>query len=116
MSNILQQILTVLSAFPGNLVYHLILASSVAGALQAALYLWRDSEFPQGRRMVVGLGFLLGIRFLLFLAAGLTTKGFVDPHTILPIFDRAATIYGLIIIIWLWAFPEPVSLVDITSI
>ncbi len=116
MSHILQQILAVLSAFPGNLVYHLILASSVAGALQAAMFLWRDSAFPQGRRMVVGLGFLLGLRFLLFLAAGLTTKGYFDPHTILPIIDRAATIFGLIIIIWLWAFPEPVSVADITSI
>jgi len=116
MNNIFHQILAILTTFPGNLVYHLILASSVAGALQAALYLWRDSEFPQGRRMVIGLGFLLGIRFLLFLAAGLTTQGFIDSHTILPILDRSASIFGLIIIIWLWAFPEPSSLADIASI
>jgi len=116
MNNISNQILTVLTAFPGNLVYHLILASSVAGALQAAVYRWRDSDLPQGRRMVVGLGVLLGIRLLLFAAAGLTMQGFIDPHTILPILDRMATIFGLLFIIWLWVFPEPKSLSDIGGI
>jgi len=116
MNNSLAQILTVLTSFPGNLVYHLILASSVAGALQAALYIWRDSELPQGRRMVFGLGVLLSIRFLLFLAAGLSTQGFIDPHTILPILDRVATIYGLLLMIWLWVFPKSTSLADIGCI
>ena len=73
------QILTTLTVFPGNLVYHLILAFSIAGAFQAALNLWRSSGFPQGRRMVIGLGLLLAVRLILFISAGLAGKSVADP-------------------------------------
>ncbi|MEA3349708.1 MAG: ATP-binding protein [Chloroflexota bacterium] len=112
MNNIFQQILTALVVFPGNLVYHLILAFSIAGALQAALYLWRDSKFPQGQRMVIGLGILLGIRVIFFISAGLTQQGLASPHAILPIMDRFIATISLIIILWLWIFPEPRRLAD----
>lgn len=115
MGNTMQQILTTLTTFPGNLVYHMIVAFSVAGALQAALNLWRDNEFPQGRRMVIGLGILLGMRFLMFIGAGLAQQGFSNPHEILPIFDRLTTILSILLIIWLWAFPEPMQLADATT-
>ncbi|MBN1669350.1 MAG: hypothetical protein JW862_19835, partial [Anaerolineales bacterium] len=92
---------------PGNLAFHIILAFAVAGALQAAFSLWRDSEFPQGRRMVFGLALILVGRLALFLMAGLGSQGLVNEHQLLPIIDRAVTAWGLILIIWLWAFPEP---------
>lgn len=115
MGNTIQQILTALTTFPGNLIYHITLAFSIAGALQAALSLWRDSEFPQGRRMVIGLGLLLGMRFLLFLSAGLAQQGLSNPHILLPILDRTATIISLVVILWLWVFPEPARLADAAS-
>ncbi|MEN8172224.1 MAG: ATP-binding protein [Chloroflexota bacterium] len=94
----------------------MILASSVVGALQVAYHFWQEGEFPQARRMIIGLGLLLTIRLILFFAAGLTTQGLIDPRTILPILDRLATTYGLIIIIWLWVFPESTSVADISTI
>ena len=109
------QILTTLTVFPGNLVYHLILAFSVAGAFQAALNLWRSSGFPQGRRMVIGLGLLLAVRLILFVGAGLTGKSVADPHSLLPVVDRAITALSLVLIIWLWAFPEPLRSADIAT-
>ena len=111
----LEQILTTLTVFPGNLVYHLILAFSVAGAFQAALNLWRSSGFPQGRRMVIGLGLLLVVRLILFVGAGLAGKAVADPHSLLPIVDRTITTLSLILIIWLWAFPEPLRSADIAT-
>ncbi|MBC8507695.1 MAG: hypothetical protein ISR58_09140 [Anaerolineales bacterium] len=115
MGNTIQQVLTALTTFPGNLIYHMILAFSIAGALQAALSFWRDSDFPQGRRMVIGLGLMLGLRFLLFLSAGLAQQGLSNPHVLLPILDRTATILSLVGILWLWIFPEPARLPDAAS-
>lgn len=115
MGTTIQQILTTLTTYPGNLIYHMALAFSIAGALQTALSTWRDTQFPQGRRTVIGLGLLLGIRFVLFISAGLTHQGLANPHIILPMLDRAATLLGLILILWLWVFPEPVRLADVAS-
>jgi len=115
MGNTIQQVLAALTTYPGNLVYHMALAFSVAGTLQAAYSLWRDHEFPQGLRMVVGLGVLLGLRFFLFLSAGLVQQGLANPHVLLPILDRAITTLSLIVIIWLWNFPEPTRTADAAS-
>ncbi len=115
MGDIFRQVLTLLTTSPGNLAYHLVLAFSVAGAIQAASNLWRDSEFPQGRRMVIGLGLLLGTRLILFTGAGLAYQDLIDLHTLLPVIDRAVSTLSLILIIWLWAFPEPLRLGDAAS-
>ena len=115
MGTTIQQILITLTTYPGNLIYHMALAFSIAGALQAALSFWQDSQFPQGRRMVIGLLALLGIRFVLFISAGLTQQGLANPHILLPILDRAATQLSLVIILWLWVFPEPVRVADAAS-
>ncbi|MBU0511952.1 MAG: hypothetical protein KJ638_09665 [Chloroflexi bacterium] len=115
MGNIYQQVLTLLTTSPGNLAYHLVLAFSIAGAIQAASNLWRHSEFPQGRRMVIGLGLLLGTRLILFVGAGLAYQDLIDLHTLLPITDRAVSTLSLLLIIWLWAFPEPLRLADAAS-
>ena len=115
MGNTIQQVLTALTTFPGNLIYHMALAFSIAGALQGAMNLWRDSEFPQGRRMVIGLGLMLGLRFVLFLSAGLAQQGLSNPHILLPVLDRTATTLSLTIILWLWIFPEPTRTADAAS-
>jgi signal transduction histidine kinase len=112
MGEIFQTILTTVIDFPGNLIYHLVLAFSVAGAFQAALNLWRESGFPQGKRMVTGLGLLLVARVILFITAGLSAEGVTDPHSFLPVVDRAITALSIVVIIWLWAFPEPMRSAD----
>jgi signal transduction histidine kinase len=115
MGTIFQQVLDLITNNPGNLVYHFVLAFSIVGALQAALNYWRGDEFPQGRRMVIGLGLLLGTRLLLFLVGGLAYFGLADPHLILPVSDRGIMLLGLVIIIWLWVFPEPARIADAAS-
>jgi hypothetical protein len=111
----LKQVLDILTTSPGNLTYHLVLVFSVAGALQASFHHWRNSRFPQSRRMVTGLALLLLARLALIFAAGLT-EFFVLPDALLPILDRSVTALGLILIIWLWAFPESLRLADAASL
>lgn len=116
MSLFFGQIFSLLTAPPGNLVYHVVLAFSVAGALQGAIHHWRTSGFPQARRVVMGLSILLGLQVALFAVSGLAWQGLLNPGVVLPPLDRAVTLLSLVWIAWLWAFPEPVRLADAASI
>ncbi len=106
------QVFSFLTVAPGNLVYHLVLVFSVTAALLQAILLWRSSEFPQAQRMVIGLAILLALQVLEFAAGALAWFGFFPSQMILPPLDRAITVWSLIWIVWLWAFPEPVRLAD----
>ena len=112
MNIFLTEIISLLTQPPGNLVYHLVLTFSVAGALQVALSHWRSSQFPQGRRMVIGLSLLLVIRVAMFALAGIAWQGLINEHILLPPVDRAATLISLLVILWMWCFPEPVRFAD----
>lgn len=116
MGSFFQEIINILTIPPGNLTYHLVLGLSVTGALQSALNNWRSSEFPQGKRMVIGLSLILAARLVLFLSAGIAWQGLIDEHLLLPPVDRAVSLFSIIIIIWLWVFPEPSRRADAASI
>jgi len=116
MSQFIGQIFTLLTTPPGNLIYHLVLAFSLAGALQGAVHHWRSHEFPQARRMVFGLSLLLGLQLFLFAISGLVWQGILASQTVLPPLDRAITLLSLIWIAWLWVFPEPVRMADATAL
>jgi signal transduction histidine kinase len=103
----LSQIFSVLTEPAGSLIYHLILVFSIAGALQSAFVHWRSSEFPQARRTIFGLGMLLVAQISLFLISALGMQGFLNLAIFLPPLDRAVTLFSLVWLIWLWAFPEP---------
>jgi hypothetical protein len=103
----LSQIFSVLTEPAGSLIYHLILVFSIAGALQSAFVHWRSSEFPQARRTMFGLGMLLVAQIGLFLVSAIGMQGLVNLPLFLPPLDRAVTLFSLLWLIWLWAFPEP---------
>ena len=107
MDIILQQFLSILVAPPGNLIYHLTLAFAVFASLQVALISRRAGTggLPAGRSLL-GLNMLLIAQLALFLSSGLAWQGVVDPHTFLPVFDRAVILISLIWIGWMWAFPN----------
>ena len=107
MSALFSQIFSLLTAPPGNLIYHLVLVFSIASALQSAFNHWRSSEFPQARRTMLGLGFLLSAQFVMFAFSGLGWQGIINPTASLPPLDRAFTLFSIVWITWLWAFPEP---------
>ena len=107
MSALFSQIFSLLTAPPGNLIYHLVLVFSIASALQSAFNHWRSSEFPQARRTMLGLGLLLSAQFFMFAFSGLGWQGIINPTASLPPLDRAFTLFSIVWITWLWAFPEP---------
>ncbi len=107
MGALFSQIFSLLTAPAGSLIYHLVLVFSIASALQSAFIHWRSSEFPQARRTIVGLGLLLAAQILLFILSALSWSGLLNPTAGLPPLDRAFTLFSIIWITWLWAFPEP---------
>jgi signal transduction histidine kinase len=116
MSALFSQILSLLTSPAGSLIYHLVLVFSIASALQSAFNHWRSSEFPQARRTNLGLALLLAIQLLLFGLSGLSWQGFINPSASLPPLDRAFTLFTIIWVIWLWAFPEPSRPADAAAI
>jgi signal transduction histidine kinase len=116
MSALFSQIFSLLTAPPGNLIYHLVLVFSIASALQSAFNHWRSSEFPQARRTMLGLGLLLSAQFCMFLFSGLGWQGIINPTASLPPIDRAFTLFSIVWIIWLWAFPEPTRSMDAVTV
>ena len=107
MSAFIQLILAQLTVPPGDLIYYIVLAFVIASALQSAFNHWRASEFPQAKRAFVGLGILLGAQILMFFFSGLGWQELIDPKAILPPTDRAFLAFGIIWVVWLYAFPEP---------
>jgi signal transduction histidine kinase len=116
MSLFFGQIFTLLTAPPGNLIYHIVLVFSIAGALLGAIQSLRSTNFPQEQRTVIGLGILLGLQLVPVIASGLIWWGVLNAQVILPPLDRAVTLLSLVWIIWLWAFPEPVRLADAATL
>ncbi len=104
MVSFFQPVFTILTTNPGNLAYHLVLAFSIAGALQSALVQIQQKEFPHARRLVLGLSLLLLLRLALFVSAGLAWEQ-LTAADILPPIDRAVSLFSLVVVVWLWAFP-----------
>ncbi|MBT3322307.1 MAG: hypothetical protein HN392_08490 [Anaerolineae bacterium] len=107
MNDLLTQLTSILTEAPGNLIYHLALVFSIAGALQVAFSHWRSSRFPQLKRTIIGLSVLLFGQLSLFVISALAWQAIIDPLVILPPLNRAITLFSLIWIGWLWLFPEP---------
>jgi len=111
MNPFIEQVFSILNTNPGNLAYHLVLAFSAAGALQISLLSWRNAGSSHGGRLVLGTGLLLLVRLLLFVAAAFAWIGILSISAFPPI-DRSATLFGLVLIVWLWSAPARSRLAD----
>lgn len=107
MVNSLVQMFDLFTQPTGSVVYHLVLVFSIVSALQSAVFHLRASGFPQARRTVFGLSFLLSAQVALFILSALGSEGFINLPLFLPPVDRALTLFALVWMIWLWTFPEP---------
>ncbi len=116
MNELLSQIITFLADPRGNLFYHYALALSIGIALYVAFNNWRSSEFPQVKRTMLGLALLLLAQFLMFGFSALGWEGLINPTASLPPLDRAFTFFSIIMIIWLWSFPEPSPIADFATV
>jgi hypothetical protein len=115
-----QQVIFLLTTNPGSLAYNLVVAFSIVAGLLSTLYLWRNNPAPQidriARRMSLGLSLLLIFRMALFLSAGLAWQQLISLELVLPPLERGVDILSLLVIIWLWAFPEPDLLIDLAAV
>jgi len=99
----------------GSVIFHLVLVFSIVSALQSAIFHLRASGFPQARRTVFGLSFLLSAQIALFVLSALGNEGFINLSVFLPPVDRALTLFALVWMIWLWTFPEPSRAADVAT-
>lgn len=106
------QIINILTNPPGNLIYHIVLAFAITAALQGVLISRRSGQDESLRRVLFGLGLLLAGQVGLFLTSGLAWQGLANPHVFLPPLDRAITLFSLVWIAWMWAFPQATRLGD----
>jgi len=113
MAPIAEQIIGLISGTEGNLIYSLILGLIAFSALLACLYAKGKQESPVGKRMQLGLLILLLAQLLLFGAAWMAWLGGNTGHFYLPPLDRTLSLFSLVLIIWLWAFPTPHALADV---
>jgi len=112
MGNFIQTIFDVLTSTPGVLIYNLVLAFTFAAALQGSLMHWKGAHKAQANRQASGLFVLLLFQLAFLAASGLYWQGVGNLEQALPPLDRALTVFSLVWIIWLWAFPEPVRWID----
>jgi signal transduction histidine kinase len=105
MTTILDQVISLLSGPGGNLIYSLVLGLYALAALVSCLYAGSSQQSEVGRRMRPGLTVLFVAQLVLFGAACLAW-GKSGGHTFLPAIDRSLALFSLVVIIWLWVFPE----------
>src|SRR5688572_14547046 len=111
----LVDIFNLFTQLQGSVIYHLVLVFSIVSALQSAIFHLRASGFPQARRTVFGLSFLLSAQIALFVLNALGNEGFINLTAFLPPVDRALTLFALVWMIWLWTFPEPSRAADVAT-
>ncbi len=107
MNGLIDQILALLGSESGRLAYHLVLAFSIAGAIQVVVTQINRSEYAYSRRVLFGLGLLLLIQIALFVSSALARAGIIEGRLWLALFDRAAALVSLVVLGWLWCFPRP---------
>ncbi len=114
MALFLNQAISLLSGPGGNLIYSLVLGLCVLSALVSCLYASGSQQSVASRRMKLGLGILFVAQLVLFGAASLAW-GMSGGHNFLPAIDRTLALFSLVVIIWLWAFPEQNSAGDLIA-
>jgi uncharacterized membrane protein YfbV (UPF0208 family) len=104
--NIFSQLTGLLSASPGNLVYHLLTlfvldALVVVAVSSGRRYGWHAASVRLG---LAGGGVVLG-RLALIVAALLASMGIIHPNSVLPPLERFVDVAGLGLLLWALVLP-----------
>lgn len=105
------------SSNPGSLPitylgYSLLIILVCISALAKVFRKWQVGRYPQGFRMVQGLIILSVVQVTSFLFTYFCWR--LEPAFSAPllVMDQAASLIGILVIFWLWNFPEPSREVD----
>ncbi len=112
MSQLLLQVLSILTEPSGDLIFHLVQIFSALAALLLALSSHQDPKSTIYRRFLLGIIIVLGGQLMLFLVTTFGWRGYFDTHLILPILDRTVNSICMVWIIWLWVAPLPWKVAD----
>lgn len=108
----MEQFIRLIASDTGSLTYRLVLAFSIA----ISLYLTIDRETTEfsarRRRTLLGLSLLLVLQIGLFAVSALAWQNVVDGQVLLPPLDRAVSLISLTVLVWMWAFPDPIPSAD----
>lgn len=89
----------------------------VCGTALVKIYLkWQRGRFTQGYRTLQGLAGLLILRMVVFLLTYLIWRANPQFSTEIVTLDLAASVVGIIVISWMWSFPERSRIVDLVVI
>jgi hypothetical protein len=112
MSQLLLQVLSILTEPSGDLIFHLVQIFSALATLLLALSSHHDPKSSIYRRFLLGIIIVLGGQLMLFLITTFGWRGYFDTHLILPILDRTVNSICMVWIIWLWVAPLPWKVAD----
>lgn len=112
----LAQLISLIASETGSLVYHLVLGFTLILTLNHAVSLNAPAVSARRRRTVIGLGLLLAMQFGLFLISVLHWQVLIDAGQILPPLDRFVSLASLLVIVWMWSFPDPAPLGDAATL
>ena len=112
MSQLLLQVLSILTEPSGDLIFHLVQIFSALAALLLALSSHQDNKSTLYRRFLLGIIVVLASQLALFLITTFGWRGYFDTHLILPILDRTVNSLCMVWIIWLWVAPQPWKIAD----
>ncbi len=92
--------------------YSLLIILICATTLVKVFRTWQKGKFTQGLRMIqIILGLVL-LRLILFVFSYFSYQINQQFTASLLILDQAASLLGIILIVWLWNFPEPSREID----
>ena len=110
--SIFVQAIALISEPPGSLVYHLVLLFALeAAAAIAVSHWWRKRGAPEAR-LALAASVLFLLRLLSLSLALFASVTLINPLLVIPPFDRAASALAILLIIWIFAFPESTPLAD----
>jgi len=117
MSDYYEPILQLLNTGAGSLTYFIILQFSIVGALLAALSRGHRHTGNTYHRTIIGLSVLLFLQVVLLIAVLLMRFVVIPPELIqaysfLPIIERTIALLSIILIVWLWGYPDLVPSAD----
>ncbi len=93
--------------------YSLLIILACAAALVKTYVKWRQGRFTQGYRMLQGILGLFILRLVVFLITYLSWRTNPQFTTGLLTLDLAASFVGILLISWVWNFPERNQFADL---
>jgi len=114
MDGFLFQINNIIVNPPGGLAFILALIFCITTTLQA-VFLQRQNPRSYKTRLVLGISALLISQVILLLASALSWRFPASGHVFLPPVERTVNLFSLVMIAWVWTYPSPHRLADISA-